>query len=639
MSVIRALRNRPFIFFTIILLLKGALAWFVVFDDGPSWATVVTEIPFFWMVFCVIEWFATKRKFLYYMIVNLLLTVLYFAVLMYYKYYGVIVTYHALNQADKVTKVGDSTYSLIDPYYLLIFLDIVIIGIFMLRPKTVAKLKNIGMRKVNRRVLLGAFSLSAVLCIFSIWPNHASMNEIKKAEGMGILNYEVYTIFADTAIDEELIDKKDITQEAIDRQKGIQPPLVPAYYGADRGKNLIVIQMESFQNFLIGLKIDGQEITPNINKLAAENFHYDNFYTSVGSGTTSDAEYVVNTSFYVPRHEPAIQNYAEKALPSLPKLLGSNGYATATFHTNEISFWNRTELYKSLGWQKYYDKKFYGNDDHVAFGASDEVLFDKTIDKLEEMDRSEQPFYAMVISMSAHHPFNLPERKYKMKLPERYEGTLVGDYIRSQNYADYALGQFVEDLKARGLWDDSVILFYGDHQGLSLYALNNKEKDLMKEVMGREYGYTDMFNVPLIMHAPGVTYPAKWEQTGGQIDILPTAANLLGVSLKDQIHFGEDLLNQTTNLLPMRHFLPTGSFINDTSMFLPGISYEDGTNYSVLDNSVDANGSTEDQYNRALKLLNMSDSYVKQLPDKDPNVGPIDGSQENESEPIATAGN
>ncbi|GIO15088.1 hypothetical protein J19TS2_46430 [Cohnella xylanilytica] len=639
MSVIRALRNRPFIFFTIILLLKGALAWFVVFDDGPSWATVVTEIPFFWMVFCVIEWFATKRKFLYYMIVNLLLTVLYFAVLMYYKYYGVIVTYHALNQADKVTKVGDSTYSLIDPYYLLIFLDIIIIGIFMLRPKTVAKLKNIGMRKANRRVLLGAFSLSAVLCIFSIWPNHASMNEIKKAEGMGILNYEVYTIFADTAIDEELIDKKDITQEAIDRQKGIQPPLVPAYFGADRGKNLIVIQMESFQNFLIGLKIDGQEITPNINKLAAENFHYDNFYTSVGSGTTSDAEYVVNTSLYVPRHEPAIQNYVDKALPSLPKLLASNGYATATFHTNEISFWNRTELYKSLGWQKYYDKKFYGNDDHVAFGASDEVLFDKTIDKLEEMDRSEQPFYAMILSMSAHHPFNLPERKYKMDLPERFEGTLVGDYIRSQNYADYALGQFVEDLKARGLWDDSVILFYGDHQGLSLYALNNKEKDLMKEVMGREYGYTDMFNVPLIMHAPGVTYPAKWEQTGGQIDILPTAANLLGVSLKDQIHFGEDLLNQTTNLLPMRHFLPTGSFINDTSMFLPGISYEDGTNYSVIDNSVDANGSTEDQYNRALKLLNLSDSYVKQLPDKDPNVGPIDGSQENESEPAASAGN
>ncbi|WP_051318027.1 LTA synthase family protein [Cohnella thermotolerans] len=631
MSVIRALRNRPFIFFTIILLLKGALAWFVVFDDGPSWMTIVTEIPFFWLVFCVIEWFATKRKFLYYMIVNALLTLLYFAVLMYYKYYGVIVTYHALNQADKVTQVGDSTYSLLDPYYLLIFIDIVIMGIFMLRPKTIARLKNIGMRRrVNRRLLLGAFVLSLALCIFSIWPNHASMNELKKAEGMGILNYEVYTIFADSTSEEELIDKKDITQSAIDQLKGIQEPATPAHFGAAKGKNLIIIQMESFQNFLIGLKIDGQEITPNMNKLAAENFHYDNFYTNVGSGTTSDAEYVVNTSLYVPQHEPATQHYVDKALPSLPKLLAANGYATATFHTNDISFWNRTELYKSIGWQKYYDKKYYGDDDHVAFGASDEVLYAKTIGKLQEMDKSEQPFYAMIISMSAHHPFNLPERKYKMQLPERFEGTMVGDYIRAQNYADYALGQFIEQLKSSGLWDDSVVLLYGDHQGLSLYALSNKEKDLMKEIYGRDYGYTDMFNIPLIMHVPGVTYPAKLEQTGGQIDILPTVANLLGVSLNNQIHFGEDLLNQYTNLLPMRHFLPTGSFINDTSAFLPGISYEDGTNYSLLDNSEIANGSTEDQYNRALKLLNMSDSYVKQLPDKDEKSGPIDGSTDSD---------
>ncbi|CAM3990778.1 LTA synthase family protein [Cohnella lubricantis] len=627
MSIIRALRNRPFIFFTIILLIKGALAWFVVFDDGPSWETIVTEIPFFWIIFCLIEWFASKRKFLYYMAVNLVITFLYFAVLMYYKYYGIIVTYHALNQADKVTQVGESTYSLMDPYYLLIFVDIIIIGMFMVRPKTIAKLKSIGMNKrINRRLLSGAFVLSVALCIFSIWPNHASMNELKKAEGMGILNYEVYTIFADSTQEEELIDQKDITQDAINQLKGIKDPAAPAYFGADKGKNLIIIQMESFQNFLIDLKIDGKEITPNVNKLARENFHYDNFYTNVGAGTTSDAEFTVNTSLYVPQHEPAIQHYADKALPSLPKLLGDAGYNTATFHTNEISFWNRTELYKALGWQKYYDKKFYGDDDHVAFSASDEVLFDKTLPVLKEMDQNSQPFYAMVISQSAHHPFNIPERKYKMELPERYEGTFVGDYIRSQNYADWALGQFVDQLKASGLWDNSVVLFYGDHQGVSLYALDNKEKDLMHEILGRDYGYTDMFNIPLILHAPGVTYPDKIQQMGAEIDVMPTVANLLGVSMANQIHFGQDLLNQDTNLVPMRHFLPTGSFINDTRVFLPGISYEDGTNYSVFDNSESATGTTEQQYDNALKLLNMSDSYVKQLPDKDEKIGPADGS-------------
>ena len=87
-----------------------------------------------------------------------------------------------------------------------------------------------------------------------------------------------------------------MTQSAIDELKGVHPSAKPAYFGADKGKNVIIIQMESFQNFLIGLKLDGQEITPNMNKLAGENFYYDNFYTMVGSGTTADAEYVVNTS-------------------------------------------------------------------------------------------------------------------------------------------------------------------------------------------------------------------------------------------------------------------------------------------------------------------------------------------------------
>lgn len=93
-------------------------------------------------------------------------------------------------------------------------------------------------------------------------------------------------------------------------------------------------------------------------------------------------------------------------------------------------------------------------------------------------------------------------------------------------------------------------------------------------------------------------------------------ANLTGISLDKQLHFGQDLLNESANVLPMRHFLPSGSIVTDTDMFLPGISFDDGTNYSLTDNHVKASGATEEQYNAALKLLNLSDSYVKQLPDK-----------------------
>ncbi|OME41651.1 sulfatase [Paenibacillus odorifer] len=611
------IKNKPFLVFSFVLLLKCAVAWFVVFSDGPNWSMLLTEIPFFFIVFGLIEWMASKRKFLYYMIANLLISVIYFAVLMYYKYYGVIATYHALEQADKVTKVGESTYSLLDPYYLFIFVDIVVFMFFMFRPKYIAIWKERGMnRRMNRTALFGIISVSLAVCVFNVWPNHASMNENKKAESMGILNYEVYTIFTDTRETEEIIDSKEITQPSINETKGITEPGSPKYWAAAQGKNLIVVQMESFQNFLLDLSIDGQEVTPNLNKLLKSEHYFNNFYTNAGQGTTSDAEFVVNTSLYVPHHEVATSsNYMDKALPSLPKLMKANGYNTATFHTNSVEFWNRKTLYKVLDFDKYYDQAFYGDGDHIAFGASDEVLYAKTVPELVKMDAKDDPFYAMVISMSAHHPYKMPESKNKMTLPKRYEGTLVGNYILAQNYADYAMGQFLDQLKSSGLWDDSVIVFYGDHQGVSLYSLDGNEKSLMEEMVGHEYGYTDMFNIPFIVHAPGVGQPTVYSQTGGQIDIMPTVANLLGISMKDQLYFGEDLMNQQTNMLPVRHFLPTGSFINDTSMYLTGVDYDDGDNFNLIDGSETEGGSTKEQFDAVQRLLNMSNSYIQQLPD------------------------
>ncbi|WP_235886365.1 LTA synthase family protein [Paenibacillus cymbidii] len=615
--------NRRFFFFTVILLLKGYLAWNVVFDNVSLGMTLLTEIPCIWGVFCLIEWWASKRKLLYYVIVNLLFTLLYFTVLMYYKYYGIIVTYHALHQADKVTQVGNSTYSLLDPYYLLIFLDIVVLAALLWWPKKRKELQTIGIRPMNRRLITGLFVVSLVVSLFNIWPNRANMNENKQASEMGILNYELYTLLSDPMEKEELVDKANITQSAIDKLKGVSEQGEEAgQWAAAEGKNVIIIQMESFQNFLIGLTVDGKEITPNMNRLAQDDFHFDRFFTMVGQGTTSDAEYVVNTSMYVPKHAAATDHYVDKALPSLPKLMHANGYLAATFHTNKVEFWNRIELYPALGWDRYYDERFFGDDDHVAFGSSDEVLYAKTLDELQRLDEQEQPFYAQIISMSAHHPYDIPKSKYKMTLPDRFENTLVGDYIRAQNYADYALGAFIDGLKSSGLWEDSVVLLYGDHQGLPLYSLSKDEKTLMQEMVGHEYGYTDMFNIPLIMHVPDVTYPAVIHTTGGQIDILPTVANLTGVKLDDQLHFGQDLLNAESNLLPMRHFLPTGSVVTDTDIFLTGKGYEDGTNYSLSGGTVDQARTTEEQYNRALELLHLSDSYVEQLPDRPQTASP-----------------
>jgi lipoteichoic acid synthase len=607
---------KPFVFFTIIFILKAFLAWGVIFDEVLPWKLLLTEIPFAWALFCIIERFASKRKLGYYMTVNLVVTAIFFAAIMYFKYYGVIVTYHAAEQVNQVTAVSNSVFSLMDPYYLLIFTDIIILGIYFFFNKKgrTYKKENINLHNGTLKYSV-LFTVSFALCLFNILPNKASMNEIKKAQEMGILNYEAYTIFAQE--EPELVKSSDITQEAVNQLKGINTAASSPLQGTAKGKNLIIIQLESFQNFLLGLKLDGQEITPNLNKVMKESLYFPNFYQMVGQGNTSDAEFVVNTSFYIPPRGAATMTYVDKMLPSLPRLLKANGYQTATFHTNFVEFWNRGELYDSLGFDHYYDRKFFGEDDVLFFGASDEILYSKTADKLKDMSKEGQPFYAQVISMSAHHPFTIPADKYRMKLPERYEGTFVGDYIRSQNYADDAFGHFVEQLKANGVWDNSVIMIYGDHMGLPIYSLDQDDKKLMTEIYSHEYSYADMLNIPLLIHNVGNTTPQALDLVGGEVDIMPTAAGLLGISLENNLVFGQDLLSQTYNLLPERYYLPSGSFISSSGLLIPGNSFEDNTQYPIYRNGQEPHG-TEDEYNRALRLLQLSHSYITQLPDKQP---------------------
>ncbi|MCG7380035.1 LTA synthase family protein [Paenibacillus sp. ACRSA] len=602
--------------FSFILLLKSVVAWSVVFHDGTNWAIVQTELPFFILVFSLIEWFAAKRKILYYMLVNFCMTLIYFAVIMYYKYYGVIATYHSLKQAKKVTHVGESTLSLLTPYYLFLFVDIALFLVLIILPKYVSIWKDRASR-MSRKVLTCTISASFVLCVFNIWPAHASLNEINKAKSMGILNYEVYKVVADRVEKEVLIAPDDISQETIHLTKGSSPLQdEPKFHGINKGMNLVLVQMESFQNFLIDLKIDGQEITPHLNQLIEKNTYFPYFYTNAGQGTTSDAEFVVNTSFYVPKDEPATSSkYMDKKLPSLPHLLKENGYDTATFHTNSVDFWNRNRLYRAIGFERYYDQVFFGEDDPIAFGASDEALYAKTSAELSMLDKQDQPFYAMVISMSAHHPYHLPEEKAKMKLPDRFQDTLMGDYIQAQNYADVALGQFLDELIESGLWDNSVVVFYGDHQGIPMTGLTGKEKELMNSLLGHNYGYTDMMNIPFIVHSPSGQLPPVINTIGGQIDILPTVANLLGIPLGHQLVLGEDLFNQERNLIPLRHFLPDGSFINDKILYMTGNQYADGVHYELSNNRIVEGGSTASQFSAAQRLLDLSNSYLLQLPD------------------------
>ena len=581
----------------------------IIFDDASLWLPLLNGLPAVGVIFLFIEWRMTKRKILGYFIANLIITAIYFAAIMYHQYFGVIVTYHALQQVNQVTEVKGSVFQLLHPYFLLVFLDVVILAYFLFRKKT----QSWG-KAYSEKTRTGAAAIMFVLivvCFFSIWNSRFTMNEIKQAEQMGILNYEVFTFFPERKSAEHA--PSSITQAEINKLKGTPVNAIPTMWKTAEGKNVIIIQMEAFQNLLLNQKLDGVEITPNLNSLLKDSLYFPNFYQMVGQGNTSDAEFVVNTSMYIPPHGAASIEYADKSLPSLPKLFKEIGYDTMTFHTNDINFWNREELYKALGFDRHYDKSFFGDADPIALAASDEVLYDKTAAEMEKLHDKNQLFYGQIISLSSHYPFKIPDDKFHLVLPKRYQGTFVGDYIQAQNYTDYTLGLFFDKLKASQLWENSLFVIYGDHMGLPIYSLSDMDDDLLHEMLGKNYSLSQMLNIPLLIIAPGVTKPGVMTQAGGQADILPTVANLVGISLDNQLHFGQDLINSTTNLLPQHYYLPRGSFIKNSEIFVPGEAFADGIQYPLNLPTVNTSKPTETEYDNALKLSSMSDSYVRNL--------------------------
>lgn len=620
---VRAALLSPFALFTVLLTIKFYLASAVVFD-GSVWNPLITSLPSVWAAFALIEMLADRRKTLAYAIVNLIYTCVYFAVIMYYKYFGIIVTYHAFSQIGQVKEVKGSVFQLMHPYFLLIFADLVVMALLAAWHRGFRRWAS--RPRPSRAYRAGAaflFIVMIAICALQVVPNRGIVNELARAERMGIINYEVDVMLASGR--EALFEPSVVTPASVREVKQLAAPAVQAYWRAAEGRHIVYVQLEAFQTMLLDLEVDGAEVTPVLNRLKEEGIYFPRFFQQVGAGNTSDAEYTANTGLLTPPAGAASETYGGKALPSLPKLLHARGYKTVTFHTNDVAFWKRHDLYAAVGFDRYHDQQFFRDEDFVHFGSSDEVLYRKSVAELARLADGGQRVYANLISMSAHHPFNLPEHKDTFDLPERFRGTFVGDYLRSQHYADTALGVFVGEMKAAGLWENSLIVIYGDHMGMPVYSLTKEDRSLLKELLGRPYGYYDMLRVPLLIIAPGALEPQTIGTVGGHSDIMPTVANLAGVRLDGSVVFGQDLLNYGSNLLPIRYYLPTGSFINDRAIFVPGEGFEDGTVYPLDGGkSVGADGAgpdgaplvTEDEYRRALDLFRMSHTYISQLPER-----------------------
>ncbi len=387
--------------------------------------------------------------------------------------------------------------------------------------------------------------------------------------------------------------------------------------GAFQGMNVIMIQFESLQEFVIGSRVESSVVTPNFNALIDESWYFPNTYSQIGRGNTSDAEFVTNTSLYASSMGACSELYDHLEIPSMPRLFSAAGYDAVTFHTNEVGFWNRRSMYKALGWTRYYDQEFFGADDILGrFGSSDRVLYDKTLPELIRMDSEGTNFYAQIITLTSHHPFEeLDENHTVINLPERFDGTMTGNYLSSVAYADREMGRFLDGLKESGLWDKSIVIVYGDHNGLREMDPEGADLEALREALGRDYNLAHRTNIPLAIHVPGQTEGVIVDATAVQGDFMPSIGDMLGLDMTSTPMFGRDLFVDTHVVVPMRGRLPLGSFLNDRILYVADYSYVDGSAFAASgQNEARFFQVDERDFENGHLLLNLNDAYLESLP-------------------------
>lgn len=403
------------------------------------------------------------------------------------------------------------------------------------------------------------------------------------------------------------------------------------YTNIFEGKNIIAIHTESMQNFVIGMKFNGIEVTPNLNKLASTGMYFNNFYTQVSVGTSSDTEFTLNTSLMPANIGTAFGNYFDKEYVSVPKLLKEKGYYTFAMHGNNADYWNRRVMHKNLGYDRFYAKADFEIDELIGLGLSDESFFRQSVEKLKKIKEENKKYYGTFIMLTNHTPFSETDKygefdvdiKDNVLNPETglmeeviypyMEGTKLGNYLKSVHYADYALGIFFEELEKNGLLEDTVIVLYGDHDArlpeqdyVRLYNYDKLTDDILPEddpnyVDFNDYSYELNRKVPLIIWSKDRTgKPKTITNVMGMYDLMPTLGNMFGFYNKYAL--GHDIFDIKENNIVV---FPNGNWLTNEMYY----NSQQGESY-IINNSIISEEYINKNTEYTDKLLSVSNDIL-----------------------------
>lgn len=556
-SFFRWLTQTKLGFFTIVLVLFWLKTYFIYLTKfnlgavGPmqQFLLLINPIPSGMLLLGIGLFFKGRKSYWIILVIDFLLTLWLFANILYYREFSNFLSFSIIKTSGSTSdNLGKSIAGITLASDFLAFADIAVI-IVLLATKVIKM--DVRPLKLKVNLLIEALAVSLMGLNLLMAQNDRSglltrtfdNNYIVKY--LGINEYAIYDGYktAQTSAQMAKANVSDLKSVRNYLKENYVKPN-PAYTGVAKGKNVLIIHLESFQQFLIGYKWKGKEVTPNLNKIyhQKETISFDNFFNQVGQGKTSDAEMMLENSLYGLQSGSAMSTYGtSNTFESAPAILHQQaGYTTAVMHGGAGSFWNRNNAYKSFGYQYFMPLSFYQNKPsyYIGYGLKDKIFFDQSIKYIERLP---QPFYLKMITVTNHYPYNIDKKNQTIDKTNTGDETVDG-YVQTAHYLDQAIGEFMRWMKKTGLYKKTLVVFYGDHYGIS----GNHHKasaELLKKDSFNDFDNLQFQRVPLMFHMKGLKGGIN-HTYGGEIDVLPTLLNLLGIKDKDTIQFGYDLLSK-----------------------------------------------------------------------------------------------
>ena len=307
--------------------------------------------------------------------------------------------------------------------------------------------------------------------------------------------------------------------------------------GIARGANLIMIQVESLQEFVIGLEVDGQEVTPFLNRWTETGLHFTEITDQTAQGRSSDAELATQASLLPPVAGAASFLYAGNDFFGLADALVGRGYHTVSAVAYEGGFWNRRLLHPAFGYAESLFVDAFEPGPVVGWGLNDGDFLRQMRARIAAFPR---PFAAWLITLSLHHPFDgFPERFAELDVG-RWTGTPLGNYLQTMRFLDRSLEAFVTGLDDDGTGSDTVLVVWGDHDAGFEWTAQ------LADLVGQPHdaaGWYRSQRVPLLVRVPGDTaLTGAVDRPGGHVDVAPTLLSLLGVDAGPLPFLGRNLL-------------------------------------------------------------------------------------------------